>query len=70
MWGSNDIDRQSLSIHDAIEALVYSFLGQTHDGWENSDGAYGDFTFDVADRTITLDYNERYTETKNYQHEF
>ena len=31
----------------------------THDGWENSDGAYGDFTFDVAERTITLDYNER-----------
>ncbi len=70
MWGSNDIDRQSLSIHDAIEALVYSFLGQTHDGWENSDGAYGDFTFDVADRTITLDYNERRMESDYSQHAF
>jgi hypothetical protein len=70
MWGSNDIDRQSLSIHDAIEALVYSFLGQTHDGWENSDGAYGDFTFDVADRTITLDYNERRMESDYSQHVF
>ena len=70
MWGSNDIYRQSLSIHDAIEALVYSFLGQTHDGWENSDGAYGDFTFDVADRTITLDYNERRMESDYSQHVF
>ena len=70
VWGSNDIDRQSLSIHDAIEALVYSFLGQTHDGWENSDGAYGDFTFDVADRTITLDYNERRMESDYSQHVF
>jgi hypothetical protein len=70
VWGSNDTDRQSLSIHDAIEALAYSFLGQTHDGWENSDGAYGDFTFDVADRTITLDYNERRMESDHSQHVF
>jgi hypothetical protein len=70
VWASNDIDRQSLSIHDAIEALVYSFLGQTHDGWENSDGAYGDFTFDVANRTITLDYNERRMESDYSQHVF
>jgi len=70
VWGSNDIDRQSLSIHDAIEALVYSFLGQTHDGWENSDGTYGDSTFDVADRTITLDYNERHMESDYSQHVF
>lgn len=70
VWGSKDIDRQSLSIHDALEVLVYSFLGQTHDGWENSDGAYGDFTFDVADRTITLDYNERRMESDYSQRVF
>ena len=70
VWGSSEVDRQSLSIHDAIEALAYSFLGQTHGGWENSDGAYGDFTFDVADRTITLDYNERHMESDHSQHVF
>ena len=70
VWGSSEIERQSLSIHDAIEALAYSFLGQTHGGWENSDGAYGDFTFDVADRTITLDYNERHMESDHSQHVF
>jgi hypothetical protein len=70
VWGSNDIDRQSLSIHHAIEAVVYSLLGQTHGGWENSDGPYGDFTFDVADRTITPDYNERHMESDYSQHVF
>ena len=70
VWGSSEVDRQSLSIHDAIEALAYSFLGQTHSGWENCDGAYGDFTFDVADRTITLDYNERHMESDHSQHVF
>jgi hypothetical protein len=50
--------------------LAYSFLRQTHEGWENNDGAFGDFTFDVAERSITLEYNERYTETNYSEHVF
>ncbi len=42
----------------------------THDGWENSDGAHGDFTFDVGERTITLDYNERYMQSEYSLHVF
>ena len=41
-----------------------------HEGGSTSDGAYGEFTFDVAARSIALDYNERYTATNGYQHEF
>jgi hypothetical protein len=69
VWGSTDIRRQAQTIPEAIEALAYDFLGATHCGWENNDGAYGEFTFDVAARTITLDYNERYTSSENYTHE-
>ncbi|HEY9213030.1 MAG TPA: hypothetical protein VIQ29_09265, partial [Ancylobacter sp.] len=36
----------------------------------DGDGAYGDFTFDVEQRSISLDYNERYSATENYVHEF
>ncbi|MFT2095132.1 DUF6878 family protein [Acidiphilium multivorum] len=67
VWDSLETHRQTMTVHDAIEHLVYAFLRKTHDGWANDDGAYGDFTFDVADRTITLDYHERYTDT-NYSH--
>ncbi len=55
---------------DVIESMAYALLEQTHDGWENNDGAYGEFTFDVVARSIALDYNERYTATNGYQHEF
>jgi len=64
------VERSTHTISDAIETLVYAFLEETHDGWENNDGAYGDFTFDVAERTITLDYNERYTASEYSQHVF
>ncbi|WBO59404.1 MULTISPECIES: DUF6878 family protein [unclassified Acidocella] len=69
-WDSPDIERQTHTVREAIEALSYDFLVQTHCGWENNDGAYGDFTFDVTAGSITLDYNERYTATENYSHEF
>jgi hypothetical protein len=70
IWGEREPQRQSMSLADAIEKLVYDFLGGAHDGWEDNDGAYGEFTFDVADRTISLDYNERYSASVNYSHEF
>ena len=70
MWGSKETERQTHTIREAIEHMAYAFLSQTHAGWENNDGAYGDFIFDVAERTIALDYNERYTSSENYAHEF
>jgi hypothetical protein len=70
IWESPETERQTLTVREAVETLVYDFLRQAHDGWENSDGAYGEFTFDVAERTIKLDYNERYTSSEHYSHEF
>ena len=70
VWDQPEPNRTTISIADVIERLVYDLLTDTHCGWENNDGAYGDFTFDVAERTITLDYNERYTECEYSQHVF
>jgi len=70
IWDQPEPNRSTVSIADAIERLAYDLLEQTHCGWENNDGAYGDFTFDVAERTITLDYNERYTASEYSQHVF
>ncbi len=69
-WNNAGIARRASTIHGAVEELCYALLAQTHCGWENNEGAYGDFTFDVAGQSITLDYNERYTESENYTHEF
>src|SRR3546814_10644977 len=39
-----------LSPSEAIEDLAYDLLRQTHCGWENNDGAYGEFTRSEARR--------------------
>jgi len=54
VWGSPDIERQTHTVCEAIEAMAYAFLRQTHEGWENNDGAFGDFTFDVPERSIRV----------------
>jgi uncharacterized protein DUF6878 len=69
-WENPKIERETQTVQEAVEALIYDLLRQTHCGWEINDGAYGEFTFDVAQRTIKLDYNERYTSSEHYSHEF
>lgn len=69
-FGQEEPETLSQSLGEAIETLAYAFLASTHGGWENNEGAFGEFTFDVAARSITLDYNERYETSKHYGHEF
>ena len=60
----------NVSLHDAIETLCYDYLSQTHGGWENNDGAYGVFRFDVRERSIRLDFNERFSDSTHHSHDF
>jgi hypothetical protein len=69
-WGSSDIVRTTHPMPQAIERLAYDFLEETHGGWQDNQGAYGDFFFDVASRTITLNYNERIETSEYTQHVF
>ena len=70
VWEQAEPKRSSVSIAEAVESLAYDVLEKTHCGWENNDGAYGDVIFDVAEETITLDYNGRYTASENHTHTF
>jgi hypothetical protein len=69
-WGETEPTRRSCSLRDALEDLAFHYLGTTHGGWEDNDGAYGEFTFDTAARSITLAHNERFTDSIFSEHEF
>jgi hypothetical protein len=58
------------TLREAIETMAFAYLEETHGGWENDDGAFGTFVFTVADRTITLDHNARFTDVVTSQHSF
>ena len=56
-------------LDQAIEALCYDYLSVHHGGWENNEGANGEFAFDVATGAVKLTHNERYTEYNSTEHE-
>jgi hypothetical protein len=55
---------------EAIESLCYEYLEEAHGGWEVNDGAYGTFAFTVADGSVVLDFNLRFSDSENYEHRF
>lgn len=69
-WGDPGIVAQTMMLEAAIEQMAYDLLSSAHGGWENNDGAHGEFRFDVRERVIALDYNERFTSSEFYSHEF
>ena len=69
-WDSPEVEVRELSLKDVVEQLAYAFLADTHGGWENNDGAYGEFCFDARARSIHLEFNERFTSSERFTHEF
>jgi hypothetical protein len=47
-WDNPEVEMRQLSLADVVEQLAYDLLSDTHGGWENNDGAYGEFCFDAA----------------------
>lgn len=69
-WRETEPTEKIMPLGDAIGHMVYELLGQTHGGWENNAGAYGEFIFDVAAETITLEFNMRFEDTELFEHTF
>lgn len=70
VWGNPDPQHHDMTVSDAVETFAYDLLGDTHQGWEINDGAYGTFVFDVAAGAITLDCNLRFTDSEQFLHTF
>lgn len=62
--------RVETTISDFLQEIAYDLLRDTYRGWEDNEGAYGEFRFDVAGRTITLEYNERTITTHYREYQF
>ena len=56
----DSIEENSCTLLEAIDTACWDWLKETHGGWVNDDGAMGNFVLNVANRTVTLEFNERY----------
>ena len=69
-WDNPAVEMRQLSLANVVEQLAYDLLADTHGGWENNDGAYGEFCFDAYARCIHLEFNERFTSSELFTHDF
>jgi hypothetical protein len=69
-WGNPEPVATALSLQEAIETLCYDYLEESHAGWENNDGGFGEFRLDVAKRTVALEFNGRFSDTYTENHTF
>jgi hypothetical protein len=70
LFNTQGLITHSETLENAIETLCYDYLEQEYAGWENNDGAYGEFIFDVAARQIDLEMNVRFSDTIHHNHTF
>jgi hypothetical protein len=69
-WGSDEPTIAEVTLREALETLCYDFLEEEHGGWENNEGAFGEFHFNVNERTVRLEFNARYVDTITSDHTF
>lgn len=69
-YGDTEPVTTETPLQEAIETLCYDLLEESNGGWENNDGAYGEFRLDVATRTIELEFNGRFTDVSTSNHTF
>jgi len=71
-WGPGDDETTSkvAPVAEVIDELCYDLLETTGMDWVNNEGAYGEFEFNVAARTISLEFNERIYSSNLHDFEF
>jgi hypothetical protein len=69
-FGCTELSARELRLQEAVEHLCYGYLEDRHGGWEINEGSFGEFTFDVATRTVTLDFFGRLIDTDYANHTF
>jgi hypothetical protein len=51
------------TMNEAIETLTYDYLEETNVDWYNNDGGFGELIINVAEGTVQLEVNVRFTQT-------
>lgn len=66
----SELTKRDMTLREAVEELCYAYLEQEYPGWGHGEGAFGQFTFDVAEHKIALKFKARFTSYDEHGHVF
>jgi len=66
---SVDIQGKVTITEDDLRDVFYDLTQERHPGWENNDGAYGEFEWNLAVDTLVHTHNDRFTDYDTTEHE-
>ncbi len=52
-----------------LETLFYDLLEARHPGWENNDGAFGEFKWNLTTEELAHVHNDRFTDYETTEHQ-
>jgi hypothetical protein len=61
-------EAEPIELEDAMDELLYDLLSTHYCGWQDNEGSYGEFTFNIPARTVDLDIALRFVDANHYQH--
>lgn len=70
VFDTGAIEEKAITLREFIDGLACDLLEEKHEHWEEGEGAYGEFRFSLPDRSIQLEYSERYIETHYHEYRF
>lgn len=67
--GQLDIAGQLSQSGEELLKFFYDLLESRHAGWENNEGGFGEFHWDLVADTLHHTHNERFTDYETTEHE-
>ena len=65
-----DSYEENPTVSSVVKEICYSVLQEACAGWEINSGSYGNFIFNVKNREVTLEINERITDVNTTDYTF
>jgi hypothetical protein len=64
-----DVAGKLAMTEEQLMDLFYDLTQARHPGWENNDGAYGEFDWNLKDDALKHTHNDRFTDYDTTEHE-
>jgi len=69
-WEKAELVSEAVPLRELLEDTAMQIVSFDHGGWENNEGGGGEVTWDVAEKTVTLEHYDYFVERDYSSHTY